>query len=67
MKDLGSIPSTSSAHVAPATCPTCQSSHITTKGKSPAADTYWRCAKCGEIWNAERSVFDRRGHGRRYV
>ena len=63
MKDVASIPSTSSGHVAPATCPECQSSAIVTKAKIPDADTYWRCTKCGEIWNAARLI-DRHGGNR---
>ena len=65
MKDVSPIPSsTSPAHVAPATCPKCQSSLIVTKAKSPDADTYWRCTRCGEVWNASRTVFDRPGASR---
>ena len=63
MKDVSAIPSTSSAPVAPATCPKCQSSAIVTKEKRPDAESYWRCTKCGEIWNAAR-VIDRHGRDR---
>jgi predicted Zn finger-like uncharacterized protein len=59
MKDVASNSSTSSAYVTPATCPTCRSSAIVTKAKSPDADTYWRCTKCGEIWHASRTVTER--------
>ena len=59
MKDVGSIASTSSAQVAPVTCPACQSSAILTKTKSPDADSYWRRTTCGELWNASRTVADR--------
>jgi predicted Zn finger-like uncharacterized protein len=38
----------------PSACPACQSSAIVTTVKKPDADTYWRCAKCGEIWNVAR-------------
>ena len=61
MKDVVPIPSTSPVHVAPARCPTCHSSAIVTTAKSPDADTYWRCTRCGEIWNASRSLSDRHG------
>ena len=64
MKDVGSIPSTSSAHVAPASCPRCRSSAIVTKEKTPDADTYWRCTNCGDIWNASRTVTDRHNANR---
>jgi hypothetical protein len=45
VKDVASIPSPSSAHVAPATCPACQSSAIVTKAKTADVDAYWRCTK----------------------
>lgn len=61
MKDVESIPSTSSAHVAPVICPNCQSSAVVTKAKIPDADAYWRCTNCGEIWNASRTDTDRHG------
>ena len=38
----------------PVVCPTCQSPSIATTAKTPNADSYWRCAQCGEIWNASR-------------
>jgi predicted Zn finger-like uncharacterized protein len=38
----------------PALCPTCQSRSIVTTAKSPDSSTYWRCTKCGEIWNDAR-------------
>jgi transposase-like protein len=39
---------------APAACPFCKSSHVTTTSKDVNASTYWRCAACGQIWNAGR-------------
>jgi predicted Zn finger-like uncharacterized protein len=36
----------------PSACPACQSSSITTSAKSPDENAYWRCVKCGEVWNA---------------
>ena len=38
----------------PSTCPACRSSSISTSAKSPDASSYWRCERCGEIWNASR-------------
>lgn len=61
MKDLASIPSTSSAHVTPAACPACQSLSIVTTAKRPDADSYWRCTSCGEVWNVSRSQANRHG------
>lgn len=64
MKEASSIPSISSAHAAPTICPSCQSSLIVTKAKSPDADSYWRCTKCGEVWNVSRSQISRRREDR---
>ncbi len=41
------------AATTPAACPTCQSAAIVTS-KTPSSDSYWRCGRCGEIWNAAR-------------
>jgi transposase-like protein len=38
----------------PSACPACRSSSIVTTVKKPDVDTYWRCAKCGEVWNVAR-------------
>lgn len=38
----------------PQHCPFCGAGHPLSSGK-PAADTsYYRCARCGEIWNVAR-------------
>jgi predicted Zn finger-like uncharacterized protein len=60
MKDVVSMPPIS-AHVAPVTCPQCQSSAVVTKARMPDVDSYWRCTKCGEIWNASRIETGRGG------
>jgi predicted Zn finger-like uncharacterized protein len=39
---------------APANCPTCRSRDVVTTSKVANADSYWRCASCGEVWNAAR-------------
>jgi predicted Zn finger-like uncharacterized protein len=39
---------------APTGCPVCRSQSISTTGKSPGDNAYWRCGKCGEVWNASR-------------
>jgi predicted Zn finger-like uncharacterized protein len=44
-----------SAATQPAQCPACLSSSIVTTAKIPDADSYWRCTKCGDVWNAARS------------
>jgi transposase-like protein len=41
------------ATTTPVACPTCESASIQTS-KTPSSDSYWRCARCGEIWNATR-------------
>lgn len=38
----------------PPACPACRSSSVTTTAKNPDASTYWRCERCGEIWNVGR-------------
>jgi hypothetical protein len=38
----------------PTACPACQSPAITTAGRKPDDNAYWRCGDCGEIWNASR-------------
>jgi len=45
----------------PVSCPSCQSSKIATTAKNPGVDSYWRCASCGEVWNASRHHPPRRG------
>jgi transposase-like protein len=37
----------------PTTCPACKSRELTTS-KPVTSESYWRCLKCGEVWNAER-------------
>ncbi|MBA3948986.1 MAG: transposase [Acidobacteria bacterium] len=39
---------------APVTCPHCGSKELSTSGKQDDANAYWRCASCGEVWNAAR-------------
>jgi predicted Zn finger-like uncharacterized protein len=38
----------------PTVCPACQSNAIVTMARNPNENAYWRCRKCGEIWNAAR-------------
>jgi predicted Zn finger-like uncharacterized protein len=45
----------------PSVCPACRSSSITTTAKSPDENTYWRCGKCGEVWNVSRREGGRAG------
>ena len=56
-----SISSTSSPSVEGASCPGCQSLSIVTTSKVPDADSYWRCTKCGDVWNMARSRGSRSG------
>lgn len=39
---------------APTACPACRSSEVTTTSKVVSSETYWRCVRCGEIWNVAR-------------
>jgi hypothetical protein len=48
-------PSAPEAHAsAPSACPACASTDLTTTAKTIDASTYWRCGRCGEVWNAAR-------------
>jgi transposase-like protein len=42
-------------------CPVCRSASVTTTAKHPDADSYWRCERCGEIWNVGRRHDERYG------
>ena len=65
MKRFDSVPaSTPDGPPTPAACPSCQSSLIVTTAKSPDAESYWRCTKCGEVWNASRMQTDTYGGNR---
>ena len=35
-------------------CPTCRSSSDVTTPNGRDAASYWRCGKCGEVWNVSR-------------
>ena len=39
---------------APTNCPSCRSTEISTVSKVADADSYWRCKRCGEVWNDDR-------------
>jgi predicted Zn finger-like uncharacterized protein len=49
---------------APSACPSCQSTSITTTAKVPDSTSYWRCTKCGDVWNASRRSDPRHGRYR---
>ena len=36
---------------APPVCPQCQSRDTSSAAKRPTAASYWRCLRCGEVWN----------------
>jgi len=38
----------------PKACPACRSIDLTTSSKNVTATTYWRCLRCGEVWNEKR-------------
>lgn len=54
-----------SATEIPSKCPGCQSSSISTTAKTPDANSYWRCGRCGEVWNVSRR-HDLRGGANRW-
>jgi len=39
---------------APAKCPFCASDAIAATTQKVTAATYWRCEKCGQLWNSDR-------------
>ena len=43
-----------SAAAAPPPCPFCRCATVTTTTKLVTRTTYWRCQRCGEIWNPAR-------------
>jgi transposase-like protein len=51
---------------APKACPFCQSLDVKTTSKEVNASTYWRCAACGQIWNASRLQHGRRPSSGRF-
>lgn len=54
-------PATPAPVTIPTVCPACQSSSISTTARSPDDNAYWRCARCGEVWNASRRNIRRSG------
>jgi transposase-like protein len=46
--------------IAPTACPVCRSTALTTAAKHIDASTYWRCSRCGEVWNVARREAGRR-------
>lgn len=40
--------------VTPSTCPFCAGTDVGTTDRTVSASSYWRCAGCGQIWNAGR-------------
>ena len=49
-------------------CPTCHSVSVTTTAKVPDDNSYWRCERCGDVWNRRRHRIGReRQYGNRTV
>jgi len=42
----GTVPATQ-----PPVCPKCSSRDTSSAAKRPTANSYWRCLKCGDVWN----------------
>lgn len=38
----------------PKCCPACHSVNVTTTSKVISLESYWRCSRCGEVWNVSR-------------
>jgi predicted Zn finger-like uncharacterized protein len=54
-----------SASGLPQSCPSCASASIVSTAKVPdATNSYWRCSRCGEVWNPARRM-TRMTHGGR--
>lgn len=49
MKDAAPEPTS------PTSCPTCLSGNIKAPDQVGKGLSYWRCLKCGVVWNPERS------------
>ena len=53
--------------VRPEACPFCRSKKVSTLAKTISERTFWRCATCGEGWDAARLARETRLPSRRYV
>lgn len=40
----------------PPACPKCQSPDACSSSKRPTLNSYWRCLRCGEVWNPSLMV-----------
>ena len=49
---------------APTSCPTCRSQDLVTPSTKSESDTYWRCRKCGDMWNVGRLRTQSEGYWR---
>jgi ribosomal protein L37AE/L43A len=38
-------------HNQPPACPKCGSRDTSSAAKRPTDNSYWRCLKCGDVWN----------------
>jgi hypothetical protein len=45
----------------PPACPTCASTSTVTTAVHPDEASYWRCTKCGDVWNVSRAQSQRFG------
>ena len=60
MKEFASNPSRpSTTDTTSPVCPSCHATATVTAATRPDADSYWRCTKCGDVWNVARSQRDR--------
>lgn len=35
-------------------CPSCRATATVCTGKATSLDAYWRCERCGDVWNPAR-------------
>ena len=63
-RNIGTQSSSNGPADNPSVCPACRSSAIITTAKSPDVNAYWRCKKCGEVWNVSRRESRRSGVNR---
>ena len=61
MKAVPSNPAPPATPLTPPACPSCRCTLTVTTTTIPNEDSYWRCTKCGDVWNVSRARTDRFG------
>jgi transposase-like protein len=52
-------------HPLPSHCPFCRATTIRTASEKADTASYWRCERCGEVWNVARLSAGSGDRGRR--